>query len=93
MRAWIDSSAARGIESCRPAHAARRSDFVPAARRSSSEPTRRRKRRICDRDSSSGGVLRSISILLGFVCPRASNQKDTEVNESKVLKPSLSPAV
>jgi hypothetical protein len=56
-RAWIDSSAARGVESCKPAHAAWRSDFTPAGRRASSELTRGRKLRICDRDSASGAVL------------------------------------
>ena len=56
-RAWIDSSAARGTESCNPAQAALRSDFSPAGRRSSSEPTLRLKQRIWDRESSSRGIM------------------------------------
>ena len=41
-RAWIESSAARGMLSCRPAHAACRRDAGPGGSRSSSAPTRRR---------------------------------------------------
>ena len=54
-RAWMDSNAARGMLSCRPAQAACRRDRAPLGRRSSSAPTRRRKTRICARVSSSGG--------------------------------------
>jgi hypothetical protein len=52
-RAWIERRAARGMLSCRPAHAAGRSEREPAGSRSSSAPTCRRKARICDRVSSS----------------------------------------
>ena len=46
-RACNESSAALGMLSCRPAHAARRSDSEPVGMRSSSAPTRRRNARIC----------------------------------------------
>src|SRR5262245_22345288 len=52
-RAWIERSAARGMLSWRPAHAARRSEREPRGSRSSSDPTRRRNARICDREKSS----------------------------------------
>jgi hypothetical protein len=48
-RACNDSSAALGMLSCRPAHAARRSDREPFGIRSSRAPTRLRKARICRR--------------------------------------------
>ena len=57
-RAWIERSAARGMLSCRPAHAARRSERRPRGSRSSSAPTRRRKARICARVSASRRVVR-----------------------------------
>jgi hypothetical protein len=60
-RAFIDNNAARGMESCNPAHAAKQSDFAEAERRSFSEPAWRRKARICTRESSSRGVSRSKS--------------------------------
>jgi uncharacterized protein YdhG (YjbR/CyaY superfamily) len=47
----MDNSAARGIESCRPHHAARRSDVASIGNRSSSELTRRLNPRICARES------------------------------------------
>ena len=46
-------SAALGMLSCKPAHAARRSDSEPSGIRSSSAPTRRRNARICCRVSLS----------------------------------------
>jgi hypothetical protein len=56
-RAWMDSSAALGMLSCNPAHAARWSDAGPAASRSSRAPTARRKARICSRLSVSRGPV------------------------------------
>ncbi len=58
-RAWIESSAARGMLSCRPAHAARRSERRPRGSRSSSAPTCRRNARICRRVRSSRDVVTS----------------------------------
>ena len=52
-RAWIESSAARGMLSCRPAHAARRSESGPGGSRSSSAWTFRRYARIWVRVSLS----------------------------------------
>ncbi|WP_409569077.1 hypothetical protein [Kouleothrix sp.] len=52
MRAWIERSAARGILSCRPAHAACRNACWPCGNRSSRAAARRRKARICERVSS-----------------------------------------
>lgn len=52
-RAWIDRSAARGMLSCKPAHAARRSEPRPRGSRSSSAPTCSRNARICARVSFS----------------------------------------
>src|SRR5215218_1959472 len=51
MRACNASSAALGMLSCKPAHAARRSDSGRIGIRSSSPPTRRRNARICRRVS------------------------------------------
>src|SRR5262249_1082956 len=48
-RAWIERSAARGILSCRPAHAARARELTRLGSRSSRAPTRRRNVRICGR--------------------------------------------
>ena len=53
MRACSESSAARGMLSCNPAHAARRSDAAPSGIRWSRPPTRRRNARICRRVSRS----------------------------------------
>ena len=52
-RAWIDSSAARGMLSCSPAQAACRSDSGRRARRASRPPAFRRKARIWARVRSS----------------------------------------
>ncbi len=52
-RAWIERSAALGMLSCSPAHAATRSDFAPAGSRRSRPPTRRRNASTCERVSSS----------------------------------------
>src|SRR5215212_7687905 len=52
----MDRSAARGMLSCNPAQAARRSDPVLHRSRSSSAPTRRRWPRICSRASWSVAV-------------------------------------
>jgi hypothetical protein len=52
-RAWMERKAARGTLSCRPAHAARRSERAPGGSRSSSAPTCRRNASICARVSSS----------------------------------------
>ncbi len=52
-RAWIDSRAARGMLSCSPAQAARRSEADPGGSRASSAPTCRRNAKICCRVSSS----------------------------------------
>src|SRR5689334_17781688 len=49
MRACSESSAARGMLSCRPAQAARRNEPGLFAARSSSPPTDRRNARICFR--------------------------------------------
>ena len=57
-RAWIDSRAARGMLSCRPAEAAARSEAAPGGSRSSSAPTRRRKARICSRVRLRAGGMR-----------------------------------
>jgi hypothetical protein len=56
MRACNESSAALGMLSCRPAHAARRSESGLFGDRSSSPPTRRRNARICCRVTSSRGA-------------------------------------
>jgi hypothetical protein len=56
-RAWIDRSATRGMLSCRPARAARRSEDRPGGSRSSSAPTCRRHARICDRVRSSRDLV------------------------------------
>ena len=58
-RAWIERSAARGMLSCRPAHAARRSERRPRGSRSSSAPTCRRNARICGRVRSSRDLVTS----------------------------------
>ena len=58
-RAWIERSAARGMLSCRPAHAARRSERRPRGSRSSSAPTCRRNARICARVRLSRDVVTS----------------------------------
>src|SRR5918995_1839256 len=55
-REWIERSAARGMLSCRPAHAARRSELFPRGNRSSSAPTCRRNARICALVSFSGAA-------------------------------------
>ena len=52
-RAWIERSAARGMLSCSPAHAAALSEFGPGGSRSSRPPERRRNARTCARVSSS----------------------------------------
>ena len=56
-RAWIESSAARGMLSCSPAQAARRSDARRAGAARRARRTRRRNARICDRVRSSGAVV------------------------------------
>ena len=66
-RAWIDRSAARGMLSWRPAHAACRREATPAGSRSSSAPTLRRKARICERLSA-----RRVVVTAPSVAPRAS---------------------
>src|SRR5436190_717513 len=58
-RAWIERSAARGMLSWSPAHAARRSEREPGGSRSSRAPTRRRNARICDRVRSSRDLVSS----------------------------------
>ena len=58
-RACSESSAARGMLSWRPAHAARCNDAGPCGDRSSSPPTRRRNARICCRVSFSGAFMPS----------------------------------
>ena len=60
-RACSESSAALGMLSCSPAHAAFRSDPALFGRRSSSEPTRRRNARICRRVSSSCDPIGRVS--------------------------------
>ena len=52
----MERSAARGMLSCRPAHATSRNDRRPGGRRRSSAPTFRRNARICFRVSLSGAV-------------------------------------
>ena len=56
-RAWIERTAARGMLSCRPAHAARSSEDLPGGSRSSSAPALRRCASTCARERSSRGVV------------------------------------
>lgn len=65
MRAWIESNAARGILSCKPAHAARRNARRPRGSRSSRAAARRRKARICERVSSGLVVIYAMPCLSG----------------------------
>jgi len=55
--AWIDRSAARGMLSCRPAHATVRSEAALQGNRSFNACTVRRKARICSRETRSGVEL------------------------------------
>ena len=56
-RAWIERTAARGMLSCRPAHAACRNERRPRGSRTSRAPTCRRNARICGRVRRSRDVV------------------------------------
>ena len=63
-RAWMERSAARGMLSCRPAHAACRSERRPAGSRWSNAPTCRRNARISARVTRSRALVMARSVTL-----------------------------
>src|SRR5262249_9501129 len=59
-RACIERSAARGMLSCKPAHATRSRELARPGSRSSRAPTRRRNARICSRVSIRRELVMSV---------------------------------
>ena len=82
-RAWIERSAARGMLSCRPAHAARQRDAGPGGSRSSSAWTFRRYARICVRARSRRRVVTSP---VAFPVPRPRSAFANDTRRAVVLR-------
>jgi hypothetical protein len=73
-RAWIERSAARGMLSCSPAHAAALSESGPGGSRSPRPPERRRNARTCARVSSSRCFATPPLVSGPWVCPNVDSR-------------------